>query len=77
MKAEVRGEPEEAERLLCRAAEAEDVGSMREMGRPAENRDGLPPSEPWFRMAAEHGHVVARQMFAPGDLFNRDGDNAL
>ncbi|MFB7956673.1 MULTISPECIES: sel1 repeat family protein [unclassified Streptomyces] len=77
MKAEVRGEPEEAERLLRRAAEAGDVESMWEMGRPAENRDGLPPSEPWFRMAAEHGHVVARQMFAPGDLFNRDGDNTL
>ncbi|MFF8712656.1 hypothetical protein ACF07T_14655 [Streptomyces sp. NPDC015184] len=77
MKAKVRGELEEAERMLRRAAEAGDVESMWEMGRPVENRDGLPLSEPWFRMAAEHGHVVARQMFAPGDLFNRDGDNAL
>ncbi|MGW4033138.1 sel1 repeat family protein [Streptomyces sp. NPDC004838] len=77
MMAKIRGEPDEAERLLRRAADAGDVESMWEMGRLVEERDGLPPSEPWFRMAAGNGHVVARQMFKPGDLFNRNGDNPL
>ncbi|WP_418955408.1 sel1 repeat family protein [Streptomyces tritici] len=67
----------EAERLLRKAVDLGDVESMWEMGRLVEQRDGLPASEPWFRMAAEHGHFFAKRFFRPGHALNMDGSNPL
>lgn len=33
--------------------------------------------EPWFRMAAAHGHLAARQFFRRGHALNLDGSNPL
>jgi TPR repeat protein len=71
------GDFDEAERLLMVAIEAGDPEAMFDMGRLVEERDGVAASERWFRMAAEHGHKVARTAFAPGGLFNRDGTTPL
>jgi TPR repeat protein len=72
-----RGDLGEAERLLMQAVEAGDPEAMFDMGRLVEERDGVEASERWFRMAAEHGHKVARTAFEPGALFNRDGTTPL
>ncbi|MGK5550103.1 hypothetical protein ACSNOI_00675 [Actinomadura kijaniata] len=77
MKHKIEGNLQEAERLLRAAVEAGDVESMWEMGRLVEQRDGLAASEPWFRMAAEHGHLVAKRFFRPGSALNQDGKNPL
>ncbi|MEE1775919.1 sel1 repeat family protein [Mesorhizobium sp. B2-3-3] len=68
---------DEAERLLRIGVDGGDVESMWEMGRLVEHRDGLEASEPWFRMAAERGHFVAKRFFRPGSALNRDGENPL
>ncbi len=52
--------------MLRQAAEAGDAESMWELGRLVEHRRGLPEAEPWFRMAADHGHAVAKRLFRPG-----------
>ncbi|MDG4828283.1 hypothetical protein O7627_03055 [Solwaraspora sp. WMMD1047] len=72
-----RGDFAEAERLLMRAVDAGDPEAMFDMGRLIEERDGIEASERWFRMAAEHGHKVARTAFQPGAMFNRDGTTPL
>jgi len=71
------GEIDEAEMLLSRAVEAGDRESMWDMGRLVEERDGLAASEPWFRMAAERGHLAAKRFFAQGHALNLDGSNPL
>lgn len=77
MIAKINGDTDEAERLLRAAVDRGDVESMWEMGRLVEARDGLEASEPWFRMAAERGHFVAKRFFKPGSALNRDGGNPL
>ncbi|MCM2388578.1 tetratricopeptide repeat protein [Streptomyces albipurpureus] len=77
MMAKIQGDFDEAERLLRMAVDNGDVESMWEMGRLVEQRDGLEESEPWFRMAAERGHFVAKRFFRPGNPLNRDGSNPL
>ena len=72
-----RGDSAEAERLLMQAVEAGDPEAMFDMGRLVEERDGIEACERWFRMAAEHGHKIARTAFEPGALFNRDGTTPL
>ncbi|MFD5929543.1 tetratricopeptide repeat protein [Streptomyces sp. NPDC060333] len=67
----------EAERLLRSAITLGDVEAMWDMGRLVDLRDGLPEAEPWFRMAAEHGHFFAKRMFRPGHAFNMDGQSPL
>jgi hypothetical protein len=73
----IQGDMDEAERLLRAAVEKGDVESMWEMGRLVEQRDGLQASEPWFRMAAQHGHMVAKRFFRKGSALNMQGDNPL
>lgn len=75
--AKVGGETDKAERLLLAAIDRGDVESMWELGRLIEERDGLPASEPWFRMAAENGHPVAKRFFRRGAALNLDGTNPL
>jgi TPR repeat protein len=77
MLAKLRGDFDEAERLLRGAVDAGDVEAMWEMGRLVEHRDGLQASEPWFRMAAERGHFFAKRFFRPGHALNLDGSNPL
>jgi hypothetical protein len=77
MLAKINGDTEQAERLLLTAIDAGDVESMWEMGRLVEDRDGLEACEPWFRMAAENGHFVAKRGFRRGGAFNLDGTNPL
>ncbi|MDW4902178.1 sel1 repeat family protein [Streptomyces californicus] len=71
--ARAEGRPDAAERMLRQAAEAGDAESMWELGRLVEHRRGLPEAEPWFRMAADHGHAVAKRLFRPGGALHRDG----
>lgn len=73
----VEGDLDGAERLLRGAAEKGDREAMWDLGRLVEERDGLAASEPWFRMAAERGHLVARRFFREGSALNRDGSNPL
>ncbi|GIG20092.1 hypothetical protein Cch01nite_08160 [Cellulomonas chitinilytica] len=73
----LNGEVDEAERLLRAAVDAGDRESMWDMGRLVEERDGLAASEPWFRMAAERGHLAAKRFFAQGHALNLDGSNPL
>jgi TPR repeat protein len=77
MIAKIQDDFDEAERLLRLGVDAGDVESMWEMGRLIDQRDGLQASEPWFRMAAEHGHFVAKRFFKPGHALNMDGGNPL
>jgi hypothetical protein len=77
VQAKRRGDYDEAERVLTPAVQAGDPESMFDMGRLVEERDGVEASERWFRMAAQHGHKVARTAFQPGGLFNRDGTTPL
>ncbi|MFD8470217.1 sel1 repeat family protein [Streptomyces cyaneofuscatus] len=72
-----QGRPEAAERMLRQAVKAGDVESMWELGRLVQEREGLAAAEPWFRMAAERGHVVARRLFREGGELNRDGTSPL
>ncbi|MEV6438768.1 sel1 repeat family protein [Streptomyces anulatus] len=71
--ARAEGRPDAAERLLRQAVRAGDVESMWELGRLVERREGLAAAEPWFRMAAEGGHAVARRLFRPGGALHPDG----
>lgn len=73
----VEGDLDGAEALLRDAAAKGDREAMWDLGRLVEERDGLAASEPWFRMAAEHGHLVARRFFRKGSALNRDGSNPL
>lgn len=73
----IGGDFTEAERLLRAAVDQGDVESMWEMARLVEQRDGMRESEPWFRMAAEHGHFFAKRMFRAGHAFNMDGGTPL
>lgn len=75
--AKINGDTDKAERLLLTAIDAGDVESMWEMGRLIEDRDGLEACEPWFRMAAENGHFVAKRFFRRGGAFNLDGTTPL
>ncbi|MFD6531869.1 sel1 repeat family protein [Streptomyces sp. NPDC060184] len=75
--AKIQGNLDEAERLFRLGVERKDPESMWEMGRLVEARDGLAASEPWFRMAGEHGHFAAKLFFRRGHALNRDGDNPL
>ncbi|MGX6605928.1 hypothetical protein ACWKSP_27935 [Micromonosporaceae bacterium Da 78-11] len=77
MLSKINKDLDEAERLLRAAVDQGDVESMWEMGRLVEERDGIAASEPWFRMAAEHGHFVAKRFFRPGSALNLDGKNPL
>ncbi|WP_144118576.1 tetratricopeptide repeat protein [Catellatospora sichuanensis] len=69
----VTGDWDGAEHWLSRSAWAGDREAMFDMGRLADQRNGLAAAEQWFRMASEAGHPVARMMFVEGGLFNRDG----
>ncbi|MFJ2438707.1 sel1 repeat family protein [Streptomyces anulatus] len=71
--ARAEGRPDAAERMLRQAVRAGDVESMWELGRLVERREGLAAAEPWFRMAAEGGHAVARRLFRPGGALHPDG----
>ncbi|MFH8436477.1 sel1 repeat family protein [Streptomyces sp. NPDC018007] len=71
--ARAEGRPEAAERMLRQAVGAGDVESMWELGRLVERRAGLAEAEPWFRMAAERGHPVAKRLFRPGGALHPDG----
>ncbi|MFI7291009.1 sel1 repeat family protein [Streptomyces anulatus] len=71
--ARAEGRPDTAERLLRQAVKAGDVESMWELGRLVEWREGLAAAEPWFRMAAEAGHTVAKRLFRPGGALHPDG----
>ncbi|MFJ6610277.1 sel1 repeat family protein [Streptomyces sp. NPDC091289] len=71
--ARAEGRPDAAERLLRQAVQAGDVESMWELGRLVEQREGLAEAEPWFRMAAEGGHAVAKRLFRPGGALHPDG----
>ncbi|MFG3407797.1 tetratricopeptide repeat protein [Streptomyces sp. NPDC048142] len=71
--ARAQGRPDTAERLLRQAVKAGDVESMWELGRLVEQREGLAEAEPWFRMAAEGGHAVAKRLFRPGGALHPDG----
>ncbi|MEU2404159.1 sel1 repeat family protein [Streptomyces rubiginosohelvolus] len=71
--ARAEGRPDTAERLLRQAVKAGDVESMWELGRLVEHREGLAAAEPWFRMAAERGHAVAKRLFRPGGALHPDG----
>ncbi|MFH9608224.1 sel1 repeat family protein [Streptomyces sp. NPDC017448] len=71
--ARAEGRPDAAERMLRQAARAGDVESMWELGRLVERRAGLTEAEPWFRMAAGHGHAVAKRLFRPGGALHPDG----
>ncbi|MFC4615300.1 sel1 repeat family protein [Cellulomonas algicola] len=73
----IEGDLDGAEGLIRAAAEKGDREAMWELGRLVEDRDGLAASEPWFRMAAEHGHLAARQFFRRGHALNLDGSNPL
>ncbi|MFD3324318.1 sel1 repeat family protein [Streptomyces sp. NPDC058701] len=73
----IGGDFTEAERLLRSAVDQGDVESMWEMARLVEQRDGMRASEPWFRMAAEHGHYFAKRLFRTGHAFNMDGGTPL
>ncbi|WP_410788459.1 hypothetical protein [Kribbella sp. C-35] len=75
--AKVKGDIDRAEQLLHAAIAKGDRESMWDMGRLVEERDGLAASEPWFRMAAEHGHLVAKRFFRKGSALNLDGTNPL
>ncbi|MGW2280152.1 sel1 repeat family protein [Streptomyces sp. NPDC001770] len=75
--AKIRGDLDEAERVFRLGVERKDPESMWEMGRLVEERDGLAASEPWFRMAAGHGHFAAKRFFRPGHALNMKGDNPL
>lgn len=68
----IAGDWDTAEMWLSRSAQAGDREAMFDMGRLAEQRNGLAAAEPWFRMASEAGHPVARLMFTEGGLFHRD-----
>ncbi len=72
-----QGRPDAAERMLRQAVKAGDVESMWELGRLVQDREGLTAAEPWFRMAAGRGHVVARRLFREGGELNRDGTSPL
>ncbi len=50
---------------------------MWELGRLVQEREGLTAAEPWFRMAAGRGHVVARRLFREGGELNPDGTSPL
>ncbi|MET7280383.1 hypothetical protein ABZS29_19250 [Kribbella sp. NPDC005582] len=76
--AKLSGDFVEAERLLLLAVDRGDVEAMWDMGRLYDLRDGdLVAAEPWFRMAAEHGHFFAKRLFRPGHALNMDGTNSL
>lgn len=72
-----QGRPDAAERMLRQAMKAGDVESMWELGRLVQEREGLAAAEPWYRMAAARGHVVARRLFRTGGELNRDGTSPL
>ncbi len=72
-----QGRPDAAERMLRQAVRAGDVESMWELGRLVQEREGLAEAEPWFRMAAGRGHVVARRLFREGGELNPDGTSPL
>jgi len=55
------GDEGRAERLLLLAIDHGDVDSMWELGRLIESRDGIDASDPWYRMAADNGHLAARR----------------
>ncbi|GAB2942866.1 MULTISPECIES: SEL1-like repeat protein [unclassified Streptomyces] len=71
--ARAEGRPDTAERLLRQAVKAGDTESMWELGRLVEQREGLAAARPWFRMAAERGHAVAKRLFRPGGALHPDG----
>lgn len=73
----IRGDVDGAEALLRAAAEKGDREAAWDLGRLVEERDGLAASEPWFRMAAERGHLAARRFFRRGSALNLDGSNPL
>lgn len=75
--AKLKGEVGKAEEYLHAAIAKGDKESMWDMGRLVEERDGLAASEPWFRMAAENGHFVAKRFFRKGSALNLDGTNPL
>jgi hypothetical protein len=75
--AKVNGDIEKTETWLRAAIDKGDRESMWDMGRLVEERDGLAASEPWFRMAAENGHFVAKRFFRKGSALNMDGTNPL
>jgi hypothetical protein len=75
--AKLNGEIDTAEQYLHAAIAKGDKESMWDMGRLVEERDGLAASEPWFRMAAENGHFVAKRFFRKGSALNLDGTNPL
>ncbi|WP_405059664.1 hypothetical protein OG474_44015 [Kribbella sp. NBC_01505] len=76
--AKLNGDLVEAERLLLLAVDKGDVEAMWDMGRLYDLRDGdLVAAEPWFRMAAEHGHFFAKRLFRPGKALNMDGTTPL
>ncbi|MEU3001027.1 sel1 repeat family protein [Streptomyces sp. NPDC006995] len=73
LSARAEGRPDTAERLLRQAVKAGDTESMWELGRLVEQREGLAAARPWFRMAAERGHAVAKRLFRPGGALHPDG----
>ena len=75
--AKLNGDVDKAEQLLHAAIDKGDREAMWDMGRLVEERDGLAASEPWFRMAAENGHFVAKRFFRKGSALNLDGTNPL
>ncbi|MEU4393794.1 hypothetical protein [Kribbella sp. NPDC023855] len=75
--AKLSGDIDKAEEHLHAAIATGDKEAMWDMGRLVEERDGLAASEPWFRMAAENGHFVAKRFFRKGSALNLDGNNPL
>ncbi|TDD46691.1 sel1 repeat family protein [Kribbella antibiotica] len=76
--AKLNGDLVECERLLLLAVDKGDVEAMWDMGRLYDLRDGdLVAAEPWFRMAAEHGHFFAKRLFRSGHALNMDGTTPL
>jgi hypothetical protein len=75
--AKLNGNVDKAEQYLHAAIAKGDKESIWDMGRLVEERDGLAASEPWFRMAAENGHFVAKRFFRKGSALNLDGNNPL
>jgi hypothetical protein len=61
MDARSMGDDALAERLLLVAIDHGDVDSMWELARLIEQRDGIDASDPWYRMAADNGHLPSRR----------------
>ena len=74
VKAEQRGDLDEAEIWYLRAAEAGEVVAMRNLGFLLRDREDLAGAEKWFRRAAEAGHALA--MNSLGLLLNDRGQVA-